>query len=247
MYNNDAQRCLTGEVRLSYANLDKPRQPQGGVGDAKYSATLLIPKTDTATIADFRAAIQAASQVGAGTLWGGIIPPNLDSIIHDGDGVRPSGIPFGDECHGCWVITASSKNKPQVVGQDNINVELAPQDIYSGMYARVTVRFYPFNTAGKRGVGCGLGNVMKTRDGEPLSGGASAAADFAGVGNAVAPAAAPVQQGWPQANPMPTAAPAAPAYQPPYSAPAANPAPWNGATQTYATGGAVNPLTGNPM
>lgn len=169
MYNNDAQRCLTGEVRLSYANLDKPRQPQGGVGDAKYSATLLIPKTDTATIADFRAAIQAAAQVGAGTLWGGIVPPNLDSIIHDGDGVRPSGIPFGDECHGCWVITASSKNKPQVVGQDNINVELAPQDIYSGMYARVTVRFYPFNTAGKRGVGCGLGNVMKTRDGEPLS------------------------------------------------------------------------------
>ena len=169
MYNNDAQRCLTGEVRLSYVSLDKPRQPQGGVGDAKYSATLLIPKTDTATIADFRSAIQAAAQIGAGTLWGGIIPPNLDSIIHDGDGVRPSGIPFGDECHGCWVITASTKNKPQVVGQDNINVELAPQDIYSGMYARVTVRFYPFNTAGKRGVGCGLGNVMKTRDGEPLS------------------------------------------------------------------------------
>lgn len=237
MYNNDAQRCLTGEVRLSYVSLDKPRQPQGGVGDAKYSATLLIPKTDTATIADFRSAIQAAAQIGAGTLWGGIIPPNLDSIIHDGDGVRPSGIPFGDECHGCWVITASTKNKPQVVGQDNINVELAPQDIYSGMYARVTVRFYPFNTAGKRGVGCGLGNVMKTRDGELLSGGASAAADFAGVGNAVAPAA-PMQQGWPQATPTPTAASAAPVYQPPYSAPAANPAPWNGA---------VNPLTGNPM
>lgn len=160
--------------------------------------------------------------------------------------MRPSGIPFGDECHGCWVITASSKNKPQVVGQDNINVELAPQDIYSGMYARVTVRFYPFNTAGKRGVGCGLGNVMKTRDGEPLSGGASAAADFAGVGNAVAPAA-PMQQGWSQATPTPTAASAAPVYQPPYSAPAANPAPWNGATQMYPTGGAVNPLTGNPM
>ena len=160
--------------------------------------------------------------------------------------MRPSGIPFGDECHGCWVITASTKNKPQVVGQDNINVELAPQDIYSGMYARVTVRFYPFNTAGKRGVGCGLGNVMKTRDGEPLSGGASAASDFAGVGNAVAPAA-PMQQGWPQAIPTPTAPPAAPAYQTPYSAPAANPAPWNGATQMYPTGGAVNPLTGNPM
>ena len=32
--------------------------------------------------------------------------------------------------------------------------------------------------SGSKGVGCGLGNVMKTRDGEPLSGGASAASDF---------------------------------------------------------------------
>ena len=81
MYNNDAQRCLTGEVRLSYVSLDKPRQPQGGVGDAKYSATLLIPKTDTATIADFRASIQAAAQVGAGTLWGGIIPSSMTATV----------------------------------------------------------------------------------------------------------------------------------------------------------------------
>ena len=93
---------------------------------------------------------------------------------------------------------------------------------------------------------------MKTRDGEPLSGGASAAADFAGIGNAVVPApggmpGTPMQQSWPQANPVPTAAPAAPVYQPPYSATAANPAPWNGATQMYASGGAVNPITGQPM
>ena len=53
------------------------------------------------------------------------------------------------------------------------------------MYARVTINFFGYNTAGKRGVGCGLGNVMKTRDGEPLAGGASAAADFAGVGQTV--------------------------------------------------------------
>ncbi len=83
----------------------------------------------------------------------------------------------------------------------------------------------------------GLGNVMKTRDGEPLSGGASAASDFAGVGNAVAPAAHAA--GLAAGNPYADCPSATPAYQPPYSAPAANPAPWNGTTQTYATGGAV--------
>lgn len=56
--------------------------------------------------------------------------------MHDGDGVRTDGKPYGDECKGCWVLTASSVNKPQVVHQSNINAELAPADIYSGMYAK---------------------------------------------------------------------------------------------------------------
>ena len=90
------------------------------------------------------------------------------------------------------MLNASTKNKPQVVGIDNINCELAPSDVYSGMYGRVTVRFFGYSNSGNKGVGCGLGNVLKTRDGEPLSGQASAATDFAGIGNA---AAAPMYNG----------------------------------------------------
>ena len=177
MYQNIATKVLTGEVRLSYANLTNPRAPQQG-GEPKYSVTLLIPKTDTATKLDIDNSIKAAYEDGVSKKWGGARPqPKM--IVHDGDGLRPSGLPFGDECKGCWVITASTKNKPQVVGIDNVNCELAPQDIYRGMYARVTINFFAYDTAGSKGVGCGLGNVMKTRDGEPLSGGASAASDFA--------------------------------------------------------------------
>ena len=180
MYQNIATKVLTGEVRLSYANLTAPRAAQDG-GDPKYSVTLLIPKTDTATKADIDASMKAAYEDGVSKKWGGA-RPQPKAILHDGDGLRPSGLPFGDECKGCWVITASSKNKPQVVGIDNIQCELAPQDIYSGMYARVTINFYAFDRNGNKGVGCGLGNVMKTKDGDPLSGGASAASDFAAVG-----------------------------------------------------------------
>ena len=85
--------------------------------------------------------------------------------VNDGDVVRENGTPYGPECKGCWVITASTKNKPQVVHQSDVNTELAPQDIYSGMYARVTINFFGYMNNGKKGVGCGLGNVMKTRDG----------------------------------------------------------------------------------
>ena len=186
MYQNIATKVLTGEVRLSYVNLVTPREAQAG-GKPKYSVTLLIPKTDHDTIADITTSMSKAYDEGVTKKWGGA-KPSVKMIMHDGDKLRPSGVPFGEECKGHYVITASSVMKPQVVGMDNINCELAPTDIYSGMYARVTLNFYPFDTAGNKGIGCGLGNVMKTRDGEPLAGGASAASDFAGVGASAAPA-----------------------------------------------------------
>lgn len=227
MYQNIATKVLTGEVRLSYAALTAPRAAQQG-GEAKYSVTLLIPKTDTATYQNILSSIEAAAQEAQGKLWNGVRPPVMPAPIHDGDGVRENGTPYGPECKGHWVITASSKNKPQVVHQSDVNTELAPQDIYSGMYARVTINFFGYLNNGKKGVGCGLGNVMKTRDGEPLAGGASASSDFANVGSTVgapapqypqytppAPQYAPPAQGYPQQAPMPAypqQSPAVPAY-----------------------------------
>lgn len=242
MYQNDPMKVLTGECRLSYCNLTTPRAAQQG-GEPKYSVTLLIPKTDVATKADIDAAIQAAANEALSKVWNGARPPQLRVPIYDGDGVRPSGVPFGDECKGHWVMTASTKNKPQVVGIDNINCELAPSDIYSGMYARVTIRFFGYSNSGNKGIGCGLGNVMKTRDGEALAGSASASVDFAGVG--AAPAAAPAYGVNPTAPAAPAygvnpAAPAAPAYQPPAPGPAAATPPWN-------TASGVNPITGQPV
>lgn len=222
MYQNDAMKVLTGEARLSYVNVVTPRAAQQG-GEPKYSVTLLIPKSDVATKADIDTSIQAAAQEAVSKVWGGVRPPQIRVPIYDGDGVRPSGVPFGEECRGHWVITASTKLKPQVVGMDNINVDLAPSDIYSGMYGRATIRFFGYSNSGNKGVGCGLGNIMKTRDGEPLAGTASAASDFATVGNAVVQPQNLVAPAYPQ--------PAAPVYQP----------------QQQPQQGAVNPFTGLPF
>ena len=183
MYNNNPTRVLTGEVRLSYVNLVAPRANVNDPnGVAKYSCTLLIPKSDTAVKDNIDSSIEAAAKDAQAKSWGGVRPPVMPIPIHDGDGVRDNGTPYGPECKGHWVLTAATKNRPQVVHQSDINTELLPQDIYSGMYARVTINFFSYNRAGKKGIGCGLGNVMKTRDGEPLAGITSAAADFAGIG-----------------------------------------------------------------
>ena len=78
---------------------------------------------------------------------------------------------------GSLVFTASSKNKPEVVDK-NVQPILSPTAVYSGCYGRVSIRFYPYNSHGRKGIGCGLGNVQKLRDGEPLGGGTTAKQDF---------------------------------------------------------------------
>ncbi|MDR0434625.1 MAG: DUF2815 family protein, partial [Gracilibacteraceae bacterium] len=171
-YQNDPVKVLTGECRLSYAHLDAPYvSPQAGPGaEPKYSVTLLIPKTDAITKADLDGSMQAAIRQASSALWNGAAPPMLGIPkfqgheyprigipIYDGDGLRANGEPFGEECRGFWVMTASSKTKPRVVGIDNINVDLIPSDVYSGMYARVILRFFGYSNSGNRGIGCGLG------------------------------------------------------------------------------------------
>lgn len=216
MYQNDPVKVLTGEVRLSYCNLTTPRPPKDNPnGTPKYSVTLLIPKTDQATVNDIVNSIRAAAQIATNSKWGGYCIPeaNQFSILHDGDGVNESGKPYADECKGHWVLAANSTVKPGVVDQSNINCDLAPSDIYSGMYARVTLRFYGTDKGGNK-MCCGLGNVMKTRDGESLAGGASAASDFEGVGQSVAavPGGFGGVPGYPAAAPAPQfGSPAAPA------------------------------------
>lgn len=206
MYNNIPTKVLSPEVRLSYAYLVTPRaNTQNPSEEPKYSVTLLIPKTEVAAKQDIDASIEAAAIEALNKNWGGIRPPNLAIPIHDGDGVRVNGTPFGEECKGCWVISANSKQKPQVVHASNIHTELAPHDIYSGMYGRVTINFYGYNAGGKKGIGCGLGNVMKTREGDPLSGGASAASDFADFAGQASVAVPPPagQPNWSQGlNPL---------------------------------------------
>ena len=233
MYQNIPSKVLTGEVRLSYEHLSAPyANPNQPGAEPKYSTTMLIPKADVATKAEIDEAIRYVYEQAVANDWKGARPQLRSALIYDGDGLRNDGSKFGPECAGHWVITASTKRKPQVVDISNINCELAPQDIYSGMYARVTLNFFAFNSNGTKGVGCGLGNVMKTRDGEPLAGGASAASDFEGIGQSVAPQAS---------------APATPNYG---AAMPATPGQVNYQNTGYTTAPVapqINPITGMPM
>lgn len=171
-------KVITGKrTVMSYLNVNEPKTPLGG-GTPKYSVSLIIPKSDTATVEKIRAAIRAAYEEGQGKLRGsGKTVPALESLktpLRDGDKDRK-----GDEAYaGSWFVNANSTTKPGVVDADR-NPILDSSELYSGIIGRASINFYAFNSNGNRGIACGLNNIQKLADGTPLGGHSRAEDDFA--------------------------------------------------------------------
>ena len=55
------------------------------------------------------------------------------------------------------------------------------EEVYSGVWAVVSVSFYAYDVSGNKGVACGLNNIMKFKDDDHLGGRVSAESDFGGM------------------------------------------------------------------
>lgn len=170
-------KVVTGiNTRLSYANIWEPKSINGG--KEKYSVSLIIPKSDTKTVTAIEKAIDAAIEEGIGKFGGK--KPNKAALklpLRDGD-LEKDDVNYKD----AYFINANSITAPQIVDKQ-VQPILDQTEVYSGCYARVSISFYAFNTNGNRGVACGLGNIQKIRDGEPLGGHSSASDDFTVIGD----------------------------------------------------------------
>lgn len=170
MENNNKTKVITGKVRFSYANVWEPKSINGG--DEKYSVSLIISKDDVKTLSEVRAATEVAKQEGKAK-FGGKVPANLKLPLRDGDIDRPD-----DEAYrNSYFINANSKDRPQIVDK-NIKPILDQSEVYSGCYGRASITLFAFNTNGNKGIACGLGNLQKLSDGEPLSGRSRAEEEF---------------------------------------------------------------------
>ena len=170
-------KVITGVyTRCSYANVWEPKSINGGA--PKYSVSLIIPKSDKATVEKIKAAIQAAYEEGQGKLKGnGRSVPPLTAIktpLRDGDLERPDDEAYKD----AYFINANSGTAPGIVDADRQPV-LERSEVYSGVYGRASINLYAFNSNGNKGIACGLNNLQKIRDGEPLGGKSRAEDDFA--------------------------------------------------------------------
>ena len=167
-----ATKVITGvNTRWSYANVWEPKAMEGG--KPKFSVSLIIPKSDTVTVGKIKAAIEEAYRDGQSKLKGNAkTVPALSTLrtpLRDGDLERPDDPAYAN----AYFVNANSTTAPGVVDANRNEI------LYSGCYGRASISFYAFNANGNKGIACGLNNLQKIKDGEPLGGRASAESDFA--------------------------------------------------------------------
>lgn len=165
---NIPTKVITGpNTRWSYANVWEAKSINGGA--PKFSVSLIIPKSDTKTVEKIKTAIEAAYKEGESKLKGnGRSVPALSAIknpLRDGDTERPDDEAYANS----YFINANSATAPGIVDA-NCNPILERSEVYSGVYGRASISFYAFNSNGNKGIACGLNNLQKIRDGEPLGG-----------------------------------------------------------------------------
>lgn len=175
--NANPMKVITGSsTRWSYANVWEPKSINGGA--PKYSVSLIIPKSDSKTAAKIQAAIEAAYKEGESKLKGnGRSVPALSVLktpLRDGDTERPDDVAYADS----YFINANSASAPGIVDADRQPI-IDRSEVYSGVYGRASINFYAFNSNGNKGIACGLNNLQKMKDGEPLGGKSRAEDDFA--------------------------------------------------------------------
>ena len=152
----------------------KKYNPEGGTGDGKYMTNVLIPKSEKATVEAINKAIEAAKKSAIVSKWGGKEPKKLDMPLRDGDDKE-------DEVYqDHWYVNAKCNSRPGVVDKNKAPI-MDEDEIYSGVWAYVSVTFFGYDVSGNRGVACGLNNIMKFKDDDRLGGRASAESDFGDI------------------------------------------------------------------
>ncbi|WP_164716524.1 ssDNA-binding protein [Paenibacillus whitsoniae] len=162
---HDKQRVITGKVRFmqlklhaaSNCNLEK---------DTANHITMLIPKTDAATKRKMDAAVHSAIEEGVRVRWQDTNCLTVSSPVRDGDTMT-------DQVYkGHWVltVTAGPGEKPGIVDRDFQPI-LNPNDIYAGMYGRVSLYFAAEGLASRTGIGVYVKNIQKLDDGPDLDDG----------------------------------------------------------------------------
>ena len=167
-------KVIFGPCRLSYTHVFNRYNPDGDQADGKYMTNVLIPKDEKETIEAINKAIAEAKKQAIVRKWGGKEPKKLDMPLRDGDEKDD------ENYEGHLFVNAKSNTRPGIVDRKKVPI-VDEEEVYSGVWAIVSVTFFGYDKNGNKGVACGLNNIMKFKDDEHFGGRVSAESDFGDV------------------------------------------------------------------
>ena len=165
----NGRKIVTPVFRASFVYVFTPRKNEQS-GKDEYSIKMIFDKD--ADLSDLKAIIKEA----IADKWGSNPPRGLKLPLKDGNAGDTEKYP---EDKDKFVANAKTTIAPPGVVNAHIQPITDPSEVYSGCYMRATLTAYAYDKGGGKGVSFGLQNLMKVKDGEPLSSRATAENDFA--------------------------------------------------------------------
>ena len=121
-------RVVIGPCRIAYPHVFEPHAAKDSNEAPKYSATILVPKSETETVNALNKAVKMIFNEAVPGKWGGKTPKDgfWNNPINDGDSPKKTGEERGDEFKDCYFITPKNIRKPLVLdkGSKGIGCQL---------------------------------------------------------------------------------------------------------------------------
>lgn len=165
-----SKKLFLNNVRLRYEHIFTPSAFDDSQ-DAKYSATVIIPKDHPDLPAAKRAMMDAGKENFPSDFGGNGWPKGYTCSLRDADvAVDSSGTVLAEKdpaLKGCYILDANSTRRPLVIDRNKHAVAEEDGLIYAGSFVNVSVNAagYTFGKV-KKGVKCYLNGVQHVAPGE---------------------------------------------------------------------------------
>ena len=161
-------KIVTPEIICSFPYLFEKSDYTG-----KYGMSIPIPESDKEFMKKIKTLIGNAAENKWGKASRKKIGKKIVSPLRNGNDEKGDDEVYQDTIF----FSANTGKRPGVV--DKALQPIMDQDeIYPGCVVRASVNFFGYDYKGKKGVACGLQNVMKVRDGEQIGGSSNPEDDF---------------------------------------------------------------------
>ena len=166
-------KVVTGKAIIAHLNLFQPRAESAEINAGKYTAMVIVKKSDKETVTRIKEAIQLAIK----SQWPDKVPAGVNNPLKDGDAKYEENEAKNAHLKGCYFLNANTASRPKVFDH-NLQELIDPADVASGDYAKVSLNLKAYDKAGNKGVGCYLNAVQWLGQGPVVIGSGDARSDF---------------------------------------------------------------------